>query len=63
MCQKESWEAIFATEEAHSTQRGQPPRIHGPGLWGSESLQTTTGGEPTESSLLLNILLVVLDNS
>ena len=26
MCQKESWGAIFATEEAmHSTQRGQPP--------------------------------------
>src|SRR6218665_2523963 len=33
MCQKESWGAIFATTEAHSTQRDQPPRIHGPGLW------------------------------
>src|SRR6218665_904116 len=33
MCQKESWEAIFATTEAHSTQRGQPPRMHGSGLW------------------------------
>ena len=33
MCQKESWGAIFATQEAHSTQRGQPPRMHGPGLW------------------------------
>src|SRR6218665_2650948 len=33
MCQKESWGTIFATEEAHSTQRGQPPRMHGPGLW------------------------------
>ena len=33
MCQKESWGAISATKEAHSTQRGQPPRMHGPGLW------------------------------
>ena len=33
MCQKESWGAIFATKEAHSTQRCQPPRMHGPGLW------------------------------
>src|SRR6218665_2993554 len=33
MCQKESWRAIFATTEAHSTQRDQPPRMHGPGLW------------------------------
>ena len=33
MCQKESWGAIVATKEAHSTQRGQPPRMHGPGLW------------------------------
>ena len=30
---KESWGAIFATTEAHSTQRDQPPRMHGPGLW------------------------------
>src|SRR6218665_2153400 len=27
MCQKESWGAIFATTEAHSTPRDQPPRI------------------------------------
>jgi len=33
MCEKESWGAIFATKEAHSTQRGQPPRMHGPWLW------------------------------
>src|SRR6218665_2827167 len=33
MCQKESWGAIVFTKEAHSTQRGQPPRMHGPGLW------------------------------
>src|SRR6218665_2361315 len=33
MCQKESWGAIFATTEAHSTQRDQPPRMHGPELW------------------------------
>src|SRR6218665_1154889 len=33
MCQKESWGAIFATTEAHSTQRDQPPRMHVPGLW------------------------------
>src|SRR6218665_1890696 len=33
MCQKESWGAIFGTTEAHSTQRDQPPRMHGPGLW------------------------------
>ena len=34
MCLKESWGGIFVTKEAHSTQRGQPPRMHGPGLWG-----------------------------
>src|SRR6218665_1579088 len=33
MCQNESWGAIFAPKETHSTQRGQPPRMHGPGLW------------------------------
>src|SRR6218665_3275409 len=33
MCQNESWGAISATTEAHSTQRDQPPRMHGPGLW------------------------------
>jgi len=25
--------AIVAPKEAHSTQRGLPPRMHGPGLW------------------------------
>src|SRR6218665_238818 len=36
MCQKESWGPIVATKEAHSghsTQRDQPPRMHGPRLW------------------------------
>src|SRR6218665_8327 len=33
MSQKESWGAIFATTEAHSTQTDQPPRMHGPRLW------------------------------
>ena len=33
MCQIESWVAIVATKEAHSAQRGQPSRMHGPGLW------------------------------
>jgi len=33
MCQKEFLGAIVAPKEAHSTQRGQPPRMHGPG-WG-----------------------------
>src|SRR6218665_2921902 len=32
MCQKESSEAIVAPKEAHSTQRGQPPRMHEPGV-------------------------------
>src|SRR6218665_1759859 len=32
-CVKESWGAIVATKEAHYTQRGQPSRMHGPGLW------------------------------
>jgi len=41
MCQKESWGAIFATKEAHSTQRGQPPRMHGPGLFASINQVTT----------------------
>src|SRR6218665_196870 len=27
MSQKESWGAIIATKEAHTTQRGQPPRL------------------------------------
>src|SRR6218665_329123 len=42
MCQKESWGAIFATKEAHSTQRGQPPRMHGPGLSRYEQKEQTT---------------------
>src|SRR6218665_346288 len=37
MCQKESWGGIIVTKKAHSTQRGQPPRMHGPGLWRYES--------------------------
>src|SRR6218665_1617076 len=36
MCQKESWGAIVATRKAHSTQRGYPPRKHGPGMWRHE---------------------------
>jgi len=36
MCQKQSWVAIVAPKEGHSTQRGQAPRMHGPGLWGYE---------------------------
>ena len=32
MCQKESWGAIAGPKEAHSTQRGQPLRMHGLGL-------------------------------
>src|SRR6218665_88547 len=41
MCQKESWGAIVAPKEAHSTQRGQPPRMHGPGLWRYEQMEVT----------------------
>src|SRR6218665_2060018 len=33
MCRKESCGAIAVPMEAHSTQRGQLPRMHGPGLW------------------------------
>jgi len=33
MCRKESRGAIAVTKEAHSTQWGQPPRMHGPDLW------------------------------
>jgi len=33
MCQRESWGAIVAPKEAYFTQRGQPPRMHGHGLW------------------------------
>jgi len=28
MCQEEPWGAIEVPMEAHSTQRGQPPRMH-----------------------------------
>src|SRR6218665_440272 len=40
MCQKETWGAIVAPKEAHSTQRGQPPRMQGPGLWRYEQKAT-----------------------
>src|SRR6218665_12376 len=36
MCQKDPWGAIVVSMEAHSTQRGQPPRMHGSGLWRDE---------------------------
>src|SRR6218665_2473418 len=42
MCQKESWGAIvarLAPKEAHSTQRDQPPRMHGPVLWRYEQME------------------------
>jgi len=32
MCWKEPWGAIAVPMEAHSTERGQPLRMHGPGL-------------------------------
>src|SRR6218665_1939851 len=41
MCQKETWGAIVAPKEAHSTQRGQPSRMHGPGLWKYEQKEVT----------------------
>src|SRR6218665_3862138 len=46
MCQKESWEAIFATTEAHSTQRDQPPRMHRPGLWMNEQKEQRVTSVP-----------------
>src|SRR6218665_693354 len=46
MCQKESWEAIVAPKEAHSTQRGQPPRMHGPGLWRYEQKEQRVTSVP-----------------
>src|SRR6218665_926509 len=46
MCQKESWEAIFTTTEAHSTQRDQPPRMHGPGLWMNEQKERRVTSVP-----------------
>src|SRR6218665_2032426 len=33
MCHNESWRAIVAPKKAHSTLRGQPPRMHGSGSW------------------------------
>src|SRR6218665_1199897 len=32
-CVRKNPGAIVAPKEAHSTQRDQPPRMHGPGLW------------------------------
>src|SRR6218665_1573694 len=46
MCQKESWGAIFATKEAHSTQIAQPPRMHGPGLWRYEQKEQRVTSVP-----------------
>src|SRR6218665_1839603 len=46
MHEKESWGAIFATKEAHSTQRGQPPRMHGPGLWRYEQKEQRVTSVP-----------------
>src|SRR6218665_3425807 len=56
MCQKESWGAIFATKEAHSTQRDQPPRMHGPGLWRYEQKEQRVS---SVHALLVNILRCV----
>jgi len=41
MCEKESWGTIVAQKEAHSTQRGQPPRMHRHGLWRYEQKEVT----------------------
>src|SRR6218665_1567387 len=46
MCLKESWGAILATKEAHSTQRGQPPRMHRPGLWRYEQKEQRVTPDP-----------------
>src|SRR6218665_1728827 len=46
MCQKESWGAIVATKEVHSTQKGQPPRMHGPGLWRYEQKEQRVTSVP-----------------
>ena len=42
MCQKDSWGAIFATKEAHSTQGVQPQRMHGLGYGGTSKEQRVT---------------------
>src|SRR6218665_244266 len=59
MCQKESWGAIFATTEAHSTQRDQPQRMHGPGLWMYEQKEQRVTPVPmipsTRSTLLTGV--------
>src|SRR6218665_825975 len=54
MCQKESWGAFVATKEAHSTQRGQPPRMHGPGLWryDQKEQRVTSGSEQNDRHIL-----------
>jgi len=46
MCQKESMEEIVAPKEAHSTQRSQPPRMHGPGLWRYEQKEQRVTSVP-----------------
>src|SRR6218665_2448804 len=50
MCQKESWGAIFATTEAHSTQRDQPPRMHGSGLWMYEQKEQRVTPVPCQAT-------------
>src|SRR6218665_1955856 len=46
MCQKESWGAIVAPKEAQSTQRGQSPRMHRPGLWRYEQKEQRVTSVP-----------------
>src|SRR6218665_1706358 len=46
MCRKESWGAIAVPKEAHSTQRGQPPRMHGPCLWRYEQKEQRVTSVP-----------------
>ena len=46
MRQKESLGAIFATGEAHSTQRGQLPRMLGHGLWRYEQKEQRVTSVP-----------------
>src|SRR6218665_3900375 len=51
MCQKDSWGAIVAPKEAHSTQRDLPPRMHGSGLWRYEQKEVTN--DPAERGVAL----------
>src|SRR6218665_2301989 len=53
MCQKETWGAIVAPKEAHSTQRGQPPRMHGPGLWKYEQKEVKNDHAERDVALIL----------